>query len=105
MLRFSHVTRCADLGIGACVCDRHPSVLCGGRTGSHVLCPPSARDYLHLCVEQPIGKKLFQLFCRSRPDLQNYISLQDAVVPTRAPCTYMCHVRGHQAFKTKTSME
>nr|XP_040053487.1 LOW QUALITY PROTEIN: G protein-coupled receptor kinase 5-like [Gasterosteus aculeatus aculeatus] len=53
MLRFSHVTRCADLGI--------------------------ARDYLHLCVEQPIGKKLFQLFCRSRPDLQNYISMQDAV--------------------------
>uniref|UniRef100_A0AAQ4PL29 G protein-coupled receptor kinase n=1 Tax=Gasterosteus aculeatus aculeatus TaxID=481459 RepID=A0AAQ4PL29_GASAC len=40
MLRFSHVTRCADLGIGA------------------------SRDYLHLCVEQPIGKKLFQLFCR-----------------------------------------
>ncbi|XP_062414926.1 G protein-coupled receptor kinase 5 isoform X2 [Pungitius pungitius] len=53
MLRFSHVTQCADLVI--------------------------ARDYLHLCVEQPIGKQLFQLFCRSRLDLQNYICLQDAL--------------------------
>uniref|UniRef100_A0A665VRC4 G protein-coupled receptor kinase n=1 Tax=Echeneis naucrates TaxID=173247 RepID=A0A665VRC4_ECHNA len=45
----------------------------------HVLFPPLERDYHSLCVKQPIGKKLFQLFCRSRPDLQNYISLQDAL--------------------------
>ncbi|XP_041667027.1 G protein-coupled receptor kinase 6-like [Cheilinus undulatus] len=37
------------------------------------------RDYYSLCVKQPIGKKLFQLFCRSRPDLQNYMSLLDAL--------------------------
>ncbi|KAM4634993.1 G protein-coupled receptor kinase 5 [Polymixia lowei] len=37
------------------------------------------RDYVSLCVKQPIGKKLFQLFCRSRPDLQNYISLLDSM--------------------------
>lgn len=43
-------------------------------------CSPLERDYHSLCVKQPIGKKLFQLFCRSRPDLQNYISLLDALV-------------------------
>uniref|UniRef100_A0A8C4GGH7 G protein-coupled receptor kinase n=1 Tax=Dicentrarchus labrax TaxID=13489 RepID=A0A8C4GGH7_DICLA len=37
------------------------------------------RDYYSLCVKQPIGKKLFQLFCRSQTDLQNHISLQDAL--------------------------
>lgn len=37
-------------------------------------------DYYSLCVKQPIGRRLFQLFCRSRPDLQNYISLLDALV-------------------------
>ncbi|XP_047425072.1 G protein-coupled receptor kinase 5-like [Mugil cephalus] len=37
------------------------------------------RDYYTLCVKQPIGKKLFRLFCRSRPDLQNYICLQNAL--------------------------
>ncbi|XP_042365665.1 G protein-coupled receptor kinase 5-like [Plectropomus leopardus] len=37
------------------------------------------RDYYSMCVQQPIGKKLFQLFCRSRPDLQNYMSLLDAL--------------------------
>ncbi|XP_070780149.1 G protein-coupled receptor kinase 5 isoform X2 [Enoplosus armatus] len=37
------------------------------------------RDFCSLCVKQPIGKKLFQLFCRSRADLQNYVSLQDAL--------------------------
>ncbi|XP_017287733.1 G protein-coupled receptor kinase 5-like [Kryptolebias marmoratus] len=35
------------------------------------------RDYYSLCVRQPVGKKLFQLFCRSHPDLENYISLLD----------------------------
>ncbi|XP_039470612.1 G protein-coupled receptor kinase 5-like isoform X1 [Oreochromis aureus] len=53
MLRFPHITQCKDLAMNI------------------------ERDYYSLCVKQPIGKKLFQLFCRSRPDLQNYISLQD----------------------------
>uniref|UniRef100_A0A665VQY6 G protein-coupled receptor kinase n=1 Tax=Echeneis naucrates TaxID=173247 RepID=A0A665VQY6_ECHNA len=55
MLRFPHISRCMDLATNI------------------------ERDYHSLCVKQPIGKKLFQLFCRSRPDLQNYISLQDAL--------------------------
>ncbi|XP_067431013.1 G protein-coupled receptor kinase 5 [Thunnus thynnus] len=55
MLRFPHITQCTDLAMNI------------------------ERDYYSLCVKQPIGKKLFQLFCRSRPDLQNYISLQDAL--------------------------
>ncbi|XP_078128236.1 G protein-coupled receptor kinase 5 isoform X2 [Sander vitreus] len=55
MFRFSHISQCADLAMTI------------------------ERDYYSLCVKQPIGKKLFQLFCRSRPDLQNYISLQDAL--------------------------
>uniref|UniRef100_A0A7N6AHV6 G protein-coupled receptor kinase n=1 Tax=Anabas testudineus TaxID=64144 RepID=A0A7N6AHV6_ANATE len=54
MLRFPHISQCEDLAmnIGTCLIKR---------------------DYHSLCVKQPIGKKLFQLFCRSRPDLQNYI--------------------------------
>ncbi|KAI3362494.1 hypothetical protein L3Q82_012784, partial [Scortum barcoo] len=55
MLRFPHISQCVDLAMSL------------------------ERDYYSLCVKQPIGKKLFQLFCRSRPDLQNYISLQDAL--------------------------
>uniref|UniRef100_H3D7U7 G protein-coupled receptor kinase n=1 Tax=Tetraodon nigroviridis TaxID=99883 RepID=H3D7U7_TETNG len=37
------------------------------------------REYHSLCVKQPIGKKLFQLFCQTRPDLQNSIFLLDAL--------------------------
>ncbi|KAK1883534.1 G protein-coupled receptor kinase 5 [Dissostichus eleginoides] len=37
------------------------------------------REYYSLCVKQPIGKNLFQLFCQSRPDLQNYICLLEAL--------------------------
>ncbi|XP_067339663.1 G protein-coupled receptor kinase 5 isoform X2 [Channa argus] len=55
MLRFPHISQCADLAMAI------------------------ERDYYSLCVKQPIGKKLFQLFCRSQPDLQSYISLQDAL--------------------------
>uniref|UniRef100_A0A4W6F157 G protein-coupled receptor kinase n=1 Tax=Lates calcarifer TaxID=8187 RepID=A0A4W6F157_LATCA len=55
MLRFPHISQCEDLAMSI------------------------ERDYYSLCVKQPIGKKLFQLFCQSRPDLQNYISLQDAL--------------------------
>uniref|UniRef100_A0A669EL38 G protein-coupled receptor kinase n=1 Tax=Oreochromis niloticus TaxID=8128 RepID=A0A669EL38_ORENI len=47
MLRFPHITQCKDLAMNI------------------------ERDYYSLCVKQPIGKKLFQLFCRSRPDLMS----------------------------------
>uniref|UniRef100_A0A671YJ75 G protein-coupled receptor kinase n=1 Tax=Sparus aurata TaxID=8175 RepID=A0A671YJ75_SPAAU len=56
MLRFPHISQCMDLAMNI------------------------ERDYYSLCVKQPIGKKLFELFCRSRPELQNYISLLDALV-------------------------
>ncbi|XP_060931697.1 G protein-coupled receptor kinase 5-like [Limanda limanda] len=55
MLRFPHISQCVDLAMSI------------------------ERDYHSLCVNQPIGKKLFQLFCRSRPDVQNYMSLLDAL--------------------------
>ncbi|CAL1568031.1 unnamed protein product [Knipowitschia caucasica] len=55
MLRFPHISQCKELA------------------------NTIERDYYSLCVQQPIGKKLFQLFCRSRHDLQNYISFQDAL--------------------------
>ncbi|XP_030290724.1 G protein-coupled receptor kinase 5 isoform X1 [Sparus aurata] len=55
MLRFPHISQCMDLAMNI------------------------ERDYYSLCVKQPIGKKLFELFCRSRPELQNYISLLDAL--------------------------
>ncbi|XP_062268911.1 G protein-coupled receptor kinase 5 isoform X2 [Platichthys flesus] len=55
MLRFPHISQCVDLAMSI------------------------ERDYQSLCVTQPIGKKLFQLFCRNRPDLQNYMSLLDAL--------------------------
>lgn len=63
MLRFPHISQCTNLDI--------------------------EHDYYSLCVKQPIGKKLFQLFCRSQHDLQNYMSLQDAL----------------DAFETKSDME
>nr|XP_020480782.1 G protein-coupled receptor kinase 5-like [Monopterus albus] len=55
MLRFPHISQCNDLATTI------------------------ERDYYSLCVRQPIGKKLFQLFCRSQPELQNHMSLQDAL--------------------------
>ncbi|KAM9841371.1 G protein-coupled receptor kinase 5 [Aulostomus maculatus] len=55
MLRFPHISQCVDLAMNI------------------------ERDFFSLCVKQPIGKKQFQLFCQSRPDLLNYISLQDAL--------------------------
>ncbi|XP_051794728.1 G protein-coupled receptor kinase 5 [Acanthochromis polyacanthus] len=55
MLRFPHISQCAELAMSI------------------------ERDYYSLCVKQPIGKKLFQLFCRSRPNLQTFMSLQDAL--------------------------
>ncbi|CAN9504475.1 unnamed protein product [Ophioblennius macclurei] len=55
MLRFPHISQCADLAASI------------------------ERDYYSLCVKQPIGRELFKLFCKSRQDLQNFISLQDAL--------------------------
>ncbi|KAM3600357.1 uncharacterized protein V6R79_021946 [Siganus canaliculatus] len=55
MLKFPQISQCVDLAVNI------------------------ERDYHSLCVRQPIGQKLFQLFCRSRPDLQNYMSLLDAL--------------------------
>ncbi|KAM9734431.1 G protein-coupled receptor kinase 6-like [Menidia menidia] len=37
------------------------------------------RDYYSLCVVQPIGRELFRLFCRSRPDLKNHTKLLEAL--------------------------
>lgn len=86
MLRFPHINQCMEMAMNIGVCTSvfhkslHVRVCCV--ISHHVLfyVSPSERDYYSLCVKQPIGKKLFQLFCRSRPDLQNYISLQDALV-------------------------
>ncbi|XP_029025022.1 G protein-coupled receptor kinase 5 isoform X2 [Betta splendens] len=55
MLRFPHISDCAKLAMSI------------------------EREYYNLCVKQPIGKKLFELFCRSRPDLQNYVALLEAL--------------------------
>uniref|UniRef100_A0A3Q3IV45 G protein-coupled receptor kinase n=1 Tax=Monopterus albus TaxID=43700 RepID=A0A3Q3IV45_MONAL len=62
MLRFPHISQCNDLATTI------------------------ERDYYSLCVRQPIGKKLFQLFCRSQPELQNHMSLQDALVRQSSAC-------------------
>ncbi|XP_050977350.1 G protein-coupled receptor kinase 5 isoform X1 [Labeo rohita] len=35
------------------------------------------RDYYSLCVNQPIGKQLFRLFCATKSDLQHCIDLLD----------------------------
>uniref|UniRef100_A0A8C5GK70 G protein-coupled receptor kinase n=1 Tax=Gouania willdenowi TaxID=441366 RepID=A0A8C5GK70_GOUWI len=56
MLRFPHISQCDELAKSI------------------------ERDYYSLCVKQPIGKKLFKLFCESRQDLQNYMSLLDALI-------------------------
>ncbi|XP_011603095.2 G protein-coupled receptor kinase 5 [Takifugu rubripes] len=55
MLRFPSISQCAELAASI------------------------EREYQSLCVKQPIGKKLFKLFCQTRPDLQNHISLLDAL--------------------------
>lgn len=40
----------------------------------------SERDYYDLCVSQPIGKKLFHLYCMTRPELHNHMSFLEALV-------------------------
>ncbi|XP_060764549.1 G protein-coupled receptor kinase 5 isoform X2 [Neoarius graeffei] len=54
LLQFPHVNECAEL----------ESTI--------------ERDYFSLCVEQPIGKALFQLFCETRPELKCCIDFLDA---------------------------
>ncbi|XP_007572009.1 G protein-coupled receptor kinase 6-like [Poecilia formosa] len=65
MLRFPHISECRDLA------------------------KTIERDYYDLCVYQPIGKKLFHLYCMTRQELHNYILLLDAL----------------EAFETKTDEE
>lgn len=55
MLRFPHIRQCVNLAMSI------------------------DRDYTSLCVKQPIGRELFRIFCKSRPDLQNCISLLEAL--------------------------
>lgn len=70
MLRFPQITQCVELAESI------------------------ERDYYSLCVKQPIGKKLFQLFCRSRPNLQNYISLLDSLEAFETKCDEERRVSG-----------
>ncbi|GAA6107708.1 G protein-coupled receptor kinase 5 isoform X2 [Tachysurus ichikawai] len=46
LLQFPHINQCAELEQNV------------------------ERDYYSLCVEQPIGKALFQLYCETKPDLK-----------------------------------
>ncbi|XP_054612537.1 G protein-coupled receptor kinase 6-like isoform X2 [Dunckerocampus dactyliophorus] len=55
MLRFPNISLCSNMAAGI------------------------VRDYTDLCVEQPIGRRLFELFCRSRGDLQNHVELHQAL--------------------------
>uniref|UniRef100_A0A3B5MQ00 G protein-coupled receptor kinase n=1 Tax=Xiphophorus couchianus TaxID=32473 RepID=A0A3B5MQ00_9TELE len=55
MLRFPHISECRELA------------------------KTIERDYYDLCVYQPIGKKLFHLYCLTRPELHNYMLLLDAL--------------------------
>uniref|UniRef100_A0A667WVS9 G protein-coupled receptor kinase n=1 Tax=Myripristis murdjan TaxID=586833 RepID=A0A667WVS9_9TELE len=71
LLRFPHVRQCMDLAMNI------------------------ERDYFSLCVRQPIGKKLFQLFCRSRLDLHVYASLQDALVQYNLSIPFLKDVAWH----------
>lgn len=79
MLRFPHITHCVDLAMNirrcqpVCVCETWAVPVTSRHLSSCV--SPSGRDYYSLCVNQPIGKELFELFCRSRPDLRNYTAL------------------------------
>uniref|UniRef100_A0A3Q3WJV9 G protein-coupled receptor kinase n=1 Tax=Mola mola TaxID=94237 RepID=A0A3Q3WJV9_MOLML len=59
ILRFPQVSQCVDLAANL------------------------ERDYHSLCVRQPIGKNLFQLFCQSRPDLHSYTSLLNEAFQTK----------------------
>lgn len=82
MLRFPPISQCAELAMSigaythANAYSAHPASLI--RVLLYV--SPPEREYHSLCVKQPIGKKLFQLFCWTRPDLQNSIFLLDALV-------------------------
>ncbi|MEQ2216053.1 hypothetical protein XENOCAPTIV_009970, partial [Xenoophorus captivus] len=65
MLRFPHISECRELA------------------------KTIERDYYDLCVKQPIGKKMFQLYCVNRPDLHDHMMLMDAL----------------ETFETKTDKE
>lgn len=55
MLRFPHISECRELA------------------------ETIERDYYDLCVNQPIGKKLFHLYCMTRPELHNHMSFLEAL--------------------------
>ncbi|KAM4532337.1 G protein-coupled receptor kinase 5-like [Fundulus diaphanus] len=55
ILRFPHISECRDL------------------------VKTIGQDYNDLCVKQPIGKKLFQLYCLNRPELHNHMGLLEAL--------------------------
>ncbi|KAJ8261110.1 hypothetical protein COCON_G00168330 [Conger conger] len=55
MLRFPHISQCIELKNSI------------------------ERDYFSLCEEQPIGRELFRLFCKTRPELSCCIRLLDAM--------------------------
>uniref|UniRef100_A0A3B5MI23 G protein-coupled receptor kinase n=1 Tax=Xiphophorus couchianus TaxID=32473 RepID=A0A3B5MI23_9TELE len=59
MLRFPHISECRELA------------------------KTIERDYYDLCVYQPIGKKLFHLYCLTRPELHNYMLLLDEAFETK----------------------
>ncbi|KAI4786256.1 hypothetical protein KUCAC02_037241, partial [Chaenocephalus aceratus] len=73
MLRFNHISQCMDQASKREYYKREYYKREERR---------EKREYYSLCVKQPIGKNLFQLFCLSRPDLQNYVSLLDALAST-----------------------
>ncbi|KAL7848259.1 hypothetical protein AOLI_G00229770 [Acnodon oligacanthus] len=55
LLRFPHINECTEL---------EKSI---------------ERDYSSLCVDQPIGKALFHLYCETRPELKRCIDFLDAM--------------------------
>ncbi|KAJ8286381.1 hypothetical protein GJAV_G00038640 [Gymnothorax javanicus] len=55
LLRFPHISQCLEL--------------------KHSI----ERDYFSLCKEQPIGRELFRIFCRTTPELSSCINLLDTM--------------------------
>uniref|UniRef100_A0A4W4H9H8 G protein-coupled receptor kinase n=1 Tax=Electrophorus electricus TaxID=8005 RepID=A0A4W4H9H8_ELEEL len=80
-LRFPHINQCAEL--------------------------ENKRDYYSLCVQQPIGKALFRMFCETKPHLKCCINFLDATVLPSIQCltgcgpvssfSYLCGFPGYRA--------
>uniref|UniRef100_A0A3B3URG4 G protein-coupled receptor kinase n=1 Tax=Poecilia latipinna TaxID=48699 RepID=A0A3B3URG4_9TELE len=80
MLRFPHISECRDLA------------------------KTIERDYYDLCVYQPIGKKLFHLYCMTRQELHNYILLLDALVFFFRFYNFLCVAQGNHCVPSLTNM-